>query len=555
MSFIPTREQEEIFNFFKKSNENGMIDAVAGSGKTSTIIKGIDYIPNNNSILFCAFNKKIQEEIKQKTKKYDNVFVRTTYSLGLKILKENYFSFKKQKVNTSKYFSILQGKLRTDSKGNYLNKLDLIDDFENIKKIYYKEKDKEEQDLFYKTFYSNCFRLIDLLRYTLSYGKTVEVFKSLINRYAIEIDTNNSKLVSLYFSIINELIKEGNSKAIKFGIFDFADMIFLPCELKLASNVKYDVVFIDECQDLSNAQLKIINKFRKKEGRIFAVGDPYQSIYGFAGASPESFNNIKNFFKPKMFKLTNCFRCSKSIVELAKKIRSDIETKNKDEGVVINIKYEELLNYVKANDFILSRGNSDLFEVLFLLLTNNIKCNILGRQEILAQLKKIIPDKKFNDPKYYEELPFHLNKIYKSKEKKLGNDPGNYEKLANIKDAIDILEICFFNIEGVLTLNALFKHIEQLMSSKNEDAVILSSIHRAKGLEADRVFIIGYNKLPIEVEGMSQWQKYQENCLKYVAITRAEKTLFLTTGIPEDNNNYFIENNDISLSVGDEDIF
>ena len=67
MAFTPTNEQKQIFNFFENGKGHGMIDAVAGSGKTSTIVYGIDYIDKSNKILFCAFNKKIQEEINLKT--------------------------------------------------------------------------------------------------------------------------------------------------------------------------------------------------------------------------------------------------------------------------------------------------------------------------------------------------------------------------------------------------------------------------------------------------------------------------------------------------------
>lgn len=537
MSFKPTIEQNQIFNFFKNGKENGMIDAVAGSGKTSTIINGIDYIDKKNKILFCAFNKKIQEEIKQKTINKENVIVKTTYALGLSILKYHFEIFTRSpNPDKSKYFNILSEQLRKNKSNTYIEETKFTKYFEKIKFIYYQEKKQEEPDIFYKTFYSNYYRLVDLLRYTLSYAKGETAFQRLVEKYAIDIDQKNTQLLELYRKLVELAIGQGNIKAKLLGIYDYADMIFLPCEFKLSSPAQFDIVFVDECQDLSNAQLITITKYLKKDGRFFAVGDPFQSIYGFAGASPESFNNIKKLYNPKMFKLTNCFRCSSDIVKLAQEIRPDITTTNSFKSSIIKIKFDDIIKHVQKGDFVLSRQNCNLFEVVFKLLCHNIKCKIIGKKEILKSLKDIIENNKLNSQEYYEELPDHLQKIYKIAENKLGNNPANYEKLENLGDSINILESCFFNNQNAKTLNDLFEYIESLMDCEDEDSVILSSIHRSKGLEKRNVFIIGYNELPIKKENMLEWQLYQEKCLKYVAITRAEVNLYQTESPPDKND-------------------
>src|SRR5690606_24142449 len=126
----------------------------------------------------CAFNKKIQEEINQKTIKKGNVIVKTTYALGLGILKHHFEVINKSKnADTSKYYNILNEKLQKNKEGTaYLNRSKFTKYFEKIKSEYYSNKKKEEPDVFYKTFYSNYYRLIDLLRFTLSYSKGSAVF-------------------------------------------------------------------------------------------------------------------------------------------------------------------------------------------------------------------------------------------------------------------------------------------------------------------------------------------------------------------------------------------
>lgn len=555
MTFEPTFEQKKIFAFFENENGHGMIDAVAGSGKTSTIVSGIDFISKSNKILFCAFNKKIQEEINHKTITKSNVLVKTTYALGLAILKHHFDVFKNNpKADTSKYFNILNDKLKKNKEGNsYLSPSKFTEYFDKIKSEYYSNKNKEEPDVFYKTFFTNYYRLVDLLRYTLSYSKGTDVFKKLVEKYSIDINPDDLPLLELYRKLLEIAIETGNHKAKLFGIYDFADMIFLPCEFKLRSPNVYDIVMVDECQDLSNAQLKTITKYLKKNGRFFAVGDPFQSIYGFAGASPESFNNIVTIFKPRMFKLTNCFRCSSEIVELAKEIRPDITTTNTYKSRIEKIKFSEITKQIKKGDFVLSRHNCDLFEVVFKLLNHNVKCKILGKNEILKSLKDVIPNNKLDNEFYYQELPIHLGKIYKNAEIKLGNNPANYEKLENLSDSINILKTCFFNYQSANTLNKLFEYIDNLMDCDDKDSVILSSIHRAKGLERNNVYIIGYEKLPFKKEKMLEWQIYQENCLKYVAITRAKINLYQTDSPPDNNS---IELKDLRIEekcdLGDE---
>jgi DNA helicase II / ATP-dependent DNA helicase PcrA len=69
------------------------------------------------------------------------------------------------------------------------------------------------------------------------------------------------------------------------------------------------------------------------------------------------------------------------------------------------------------------------------------------------------------------------------------------------------------------------REIENLFTDGTA-AVELSTIHRAKGLEVDRVFIIRPDKLPLCWKGQLPWQAKQEQNLKYVAITRAKKELY-----------------------------
>jgi superfamily II DNA or RNA helicase len=61
MSFTPSKHQQDIFDFIKNESGNMVINAVAGSGKTTTIIKSLDYVDKNLDVLFLAINKSIKK--------------------------------------------------------------------------------------------------------------------------------------------------------------------------------------------------------------------------------------------------------------------------------------------------------------------------------------------------------------------------------------------------------------------------------------------------------------------------------------------------------------
>lgn len=82
MYFEPTSAQKIIYEFVEKGTGNGIIDAVAGAGKTTTLMGCVEHIPNINDVLYCAFNTSIRKEIQKKfNEKRMSVAVKTIHSL------------------------------------------------------------------------------------------------------------------------------------------------------------------------------------------------------------------------------------------------------------------------------------------------------------------------------------------------------------------------------------------------------------------------------------------------------------------------------------------
>ena len=80
--------QLAIFNHIAESNNNLAINAVAGSGKTTTIVEAAKRIPKNKEVLFLAFNKTIANELKERLYKYPNVTCCTLHAHGLSALRD-----------------------------------------------------------------------------------------------------------------------------------------------------------------------------------------------------------------------------------------------------------------------------------------------------------------------------------------------------------------------------------------------------------------------------------------------------------------------------------
>ena len=89
LTYEPSKYQKDIFEHIKHGNGNLVIEASAGSGKTTTLVNLIKLIDDDKRVLFCAFNKDIVNELTKKVKGISNVDVKTIHSLGNSIILRN----------------------------------------------------------------------------------------------------------------------------------------------------------------------------------------------------------------------------------------------------------------------------------------------------------------------------------------------------------------------------------------------------------------------------------------------------------------------------------
>lgn len=464
--------QKDIFNDIANGEGNTQVDAFAGTGKTATIVEGFYHLPKNATTLMCAFNKKIKEELDVRAP--SSIEVKTIHALGFAACKK---AFPKMAA-------------RPDDKG------EKIDGFIKAER----GNEPETQELRY-----NLAKAIDLCKGYLAH--THNEIDPILDRH--DIDTCDETRNGFIDSIINVMraCKRDTSRA------DFGDMIWLPNVYNLDLN-KYDRVMIDESQDLNIAQINLALNSCSSHGRILSVGDEYQAIYGFRGADSNAIKNIVERLHSKRMPLSVTYRCAKAIVDIAKTLVPGLEAApNAEEGLVQDISSKQLENMVRPGDFILSRVNAPLIKWCLTLLKARVPANIQGRdmgKNLLSLIKKSKAKSVESFLDYLEQYrALEIERMVKAK-----RDP------SPIEDKVECLQVL---CEGVTSLDEVKFNIEKLFNDGDDkDRVILSSTHKAKGLERDRVFMLNNTYRPSKGQ--------EEANLTYVAYTRARKELYLVSG-------------------------
>lgn len=477
-----SKYQRAIYTAFCKTNKNISISAVAGSGKTTTLLQLLNFIPKGSSSLFLAFNNSIVDELKERNKRED-VTIMTIHSCGWRAIMKRYGS--KVKMNPNKCIA------KTEKVMKELN-------------IDYKRRGY---------FFYIIPKILDLMRCNLC-EDTVEAISELMSHYDINVEEEDIKVAQLAYKY---LIKDRSQ-------FDFMDMIYVPVMDSGVRLDRYEYVFCDESQDFSLCQHKFIKKCIGRGGRLVTVGDPNQAIYGFAGADANSYSKLAELNGASVqMPLSVCYRCGKNIVYEAQKIVPEIQFNNSAiDGVVT---YNGTLQELRRGDWILCRNLRPLVATYLWLLKNKIKSKIRGKdigEGILALINKTgAKDLEQLD----NRLKIEVEKLHDKLKAKGVRRPDYHPKMELLQQRIDVIECLSSEVESVKELKAMIADI----FTDDVKGILLSTIHKAKGLQNKRIFFLCPELIPSRYATMD-WQFEQEMNLKYVAITRAQEELIYVSG-------------------------
>jgi DNA helicase-2/ATP-dependent DNA helicase PcrA len=488
--------QQAIFDKICYTGESLLVEAVAGSGKTTTLVEIINRVPEGQSMLFVAFNKAIADTLRARVTR-PGALCLTLHAVGRAAWMESLGMDHDQCVlNNSKCREILDGLATWQDRARVgANTLKLIELAKGVGIIPTTYMSQEEQG-----FYRGLVADLD------------SNWEELMAQYNLD---PLACSLDLARRVLLESIRSSRTT------IDFNDMQYMPVVAGVGFK-QFDVVLLDEAQDVNGLQVEMITRLVKPDGRLIAVGDRHQAIYGFRGALADCMDVLQDRFGATHMPLSICYRCPKLVVTHARQWVPQIEPSADAEDGILELGQTVLLDLkcFQPRDVVLCRLNRPLVTLAFRLIRARVPCKVAGRDigKGLADLVRQLKASSIGDLEAKLEV-WRANQIRRAKE-----DPG---KIAGINDRVETLLVF---IDHAASVADLLAEIEGLFvdqdPAKPQAMLMLSTVHKAKGREWDRVFILDAQEfMPVPWVKEGEWQMQQELNLCYVAATRAKREL------------------------------
>ena len=481
--------QEAVFDFGRsEQGGNGRVEAVAGSGKTTTAMKLIEGMPGTG--LFSTFTKVIIEEAKKR-------IMGAGSEVSRRVTAQNYNSFGAglifKYMRPAPRLEVTQGK-KTELifRNNVLNGAIGED---------------------YKTFSRNrsaVVRMVSLFKAlgVLTGREAQERMTDVMDYYDVDRPKDD------HFE--DYLLSTWDVCLRRFDIIDFQDQVFLPVLLGMEPR-QVDFLVIDEYQDTCPVE-SVLMRSACREGRTVVFGDPYQAIYSFKGTRPDSMSDFGGTRLP----LSICYRCSRSVVTEARTIVNHIESgPDAVEGSVVSVTEKQFREQVTVDDMVLCRVTEDLIESVLGFLKDGRAAYVVGREygvQLSYFVSKICQDRGTNVDisVFVDLLEEHFNYNHPLL-LKMGKD----QQAIRLESQTESLRVL---VQGCRNTDELLGRITA-MFTENGSGVRHMTIHKAKGLESNNVYILRPDKLP-HPRAKKAHMIEEEQRLRYVAITRARVNLF-----------------------------
>jgi len=473
--------QNAIFTFLAEQKRNLVVRAGAGSGKTTLLVEIVKRLAGNT--IFLAFNKSIAEELKSR-----GVNARTFHSLVYSPVTRYYSSMSRANVDANKVRNLIRER--------------------------YSDNDQ-------RTYGAFVAKLVGLAKNSgigILMDDTESNWDELAAKHDLEIEDgkgDHGTALNLARSMLNI-----SNEAASNGLLDFDDLLYLAVRdgIRLPT---FDNVLVDEAQDTNAIQRAILRKIMHDDSRLVAVGDPSQGIYGFRGADHDAMDLIKSEFDAEELPLTVSYRCATAIVKYASQFGVIEAAPGAADGKVTHLKRgEKRTDWMAARDLVVCRLTAPLVELAYELMMARKPAYMMGR-EIGEGLVNLIRK---------QQAKGILNLIAKldestSREIERAKAKGDDAKAERAEDRQNCILFLIDTLpENERTIPELIRIIENLFTNK-ADAIVLATVHKAKGLEAERVIWLNHDFN--SKWARQDWQKQQEKNLRYVAATRAKLELVL----------------------------
>jgi len=489
MTLIPSPEQQLCIDATTGTSDNLLITACAGGAKTTTMCQIARAVGPGKRIVALAFNKDAATSLAAKMPYY--------------VESKTFHSFCYDALGTA-----LRGKPRPDSNRCKWFLKDLMPDW--------KQRTAIESDVL---------TLVSRFKSTTA-TPGEQNLQVVADDFGIDVSPS---IIALAKQVLDKCLEQ------PFKSIDFDDMLWLAYHLNVAFPM-VSLILLDEAQDTNPVQRALLermlnmpvkltkdydpeteNRFQPRSGRLIAVGDPHQSIYGFRGASANAMEALREDFAMTPLALSVSYRCSQAVVMEAQKYAGESIQPRADAplGSVTRLHSHSASDFTLADCAGLCRNTTPLIEFALSLLRRGVACHVVGK-DIQIGLDRLID--KCNKSGTMSEFRNKLIELRDTEFSRLKRK-GKAEQAASFADKCDAL--LAIAAQAVSPTDIKTK-LSQIFA--NGDGITLSTIHKAKGLEWTTVFLLDWHLLPSKYAETAD-ALTQERNLQYVAVTRAKLDL------------------------------
>jgi superfamily I DNA/RNA helicase len=484
----PTAQQIAIYDWTAQTTAHLAVNAVAGAGKTTTAVEAAKRA--GEDVGFVAFNKHIAMELSERLNGRGEAM--TLHSLGLRTLLKRWPQMNPEPDarKTERHARQLFPELFREGFGKWKGHYFLRDGWESLPEIVRVCKQQ----------------LIDP-----GIGPDrAERITVCCHVQGVELPDDLEETMDVASEVFRAVMHDT-------AAIDFDDMVSMPVYHRLVKP-RFRTLFVDECQDLNPAQQELALSSGE---RLVVVGDPHQAIMGFAGADIRSFFTLCEQLEDddaqariRQLPLSCTFRCPASHVDLARHLVPHLEAKpGAPSGIAADREEGTLVREARPGDMVVCRNNAPVVRLGYRLIGEGRPVLVRGKaigEGLAGLVRKLRADS-------IEELAGRLDQWHQKQLAKLDRQLASEAARSAVNDKAACLRTL---IEAHDTIGELLAAIKQLFSDTNpQNRIVLSSVHRSKGLEADRVWLYEPGLMPGRGGD-------QELNLLYVALTRSKAELY-----------------------------
>lgn len=494
----PSVEQRAILDWVKTGEGHALVSAVAGAGKTTTLVMAAHAIRGGGGRFF-AFNRRIADTLGRRLAG-TGLCASTIHAFGFEVVRRH---FRTGEVDGYKYNRILRQVVPRAALRELGTELGNDDASWVVADVLHALR-------------SRCLEPTP---------EGVMLAAAAVER---TITPETAQVIAPYVQRALEVgIEQAPTR------IDYADMLWLPIRCGLPTRT-FPWVFVDEAQDLTPAQRQLVLRAVGPTSRVIAVGDRLQAIYGWAGADAASMDLTKTALNAVEMPLSVSYRCPAAVLRLARVFNPVIQARpNAPEGRVRAVSLEQGLAEVAPGDMVLCRTNAPAVLLCLRLLMAGRGAQMVGRdigRPVISTIRALSSacHGVWGSARLIEALP-----AYVAAQRVLafhGNgdldDPVAYAAIGDRAAAAHGV-LAYFPVDSADDLRALARQLfgEEL----HPTGISVSTVHRAKGLEARRVFLLYPELMPLRFDVRDAsgavvdtvCASPQEDNLRYVAVTRA----------------------------------